>query len=378
MSVINKMLRDLDQRQVASPSDGLPGPVTGSMAGLTSGTAAVGVRDAMPVVGGRRHSKIWRWMLILLLGVFLAALAYWVWTMRSEPQQHALQLVAKPSTLVSTPSALPASTSVSMPIPVAVTASATVPMAMVTVPVASQVIEESVKEPAVAEAKPAVKVLPGVAVPPASLKETLEMAPVKLVPRTRPDASFVPAASKVAAPVMPPVSVSLVPKPNRQAAMELLAQAQAQWNEGGHAQALELLQGVIVRLEQMPAGDAATLAALVREYVRMTMAQGQNGEALAMLERLEPRLAGVADIWALRGNVAQRLGRHQDAAQAYLKSLTLHPEEPRWMLGAAVSLAALGQTGPAAELAEKARVAGALRPDVANYLRQLGVVIRSD
>jgi Flp pilus assembly protein TadD len=110
----------------------------------------------------------------------------------------------------------------------------------------------------------------------------------------------------------------------------------------------------------------------------MALAQGQAQEALATLERLEPQLAGVADIWALRGNVAQRLGHHPDAAQAYLRSLALRPDEPRWMLGAAVSLAAQGKTAAAAELAEKARAAGALRPDVANYLRQLGVVVRSD
>jgi len=48
------------------------------------------------------------------------------------------------------------------------------------------------------------------------------------------------------------------------------------------------------------------------------------------------------------------------------------------MLGAAVSLAAQGQVGPAADLAEKARLAGALRPDVANYLRQLGLAVRTD
>ena len=160
--------------------------------------------------------------------------------------------------------------------------------------------------------------------------------------------------------------------------MAALAQAQAQWNEGSRLAAVELLNGAIVHLEEMPSGDTATLAALVREFVRMTLAQGQTGEALATLERLEPLLSGVADIWALRGNAAQRLGRHPEAANAYLKGLALSPNEPRWMLGAAVSLAAQGQTGPASELAEKARAAGALRPDVANYLRQLGVVVGTD
>jgi len=47
-------------------------------------------------------------------------------------------------------------------------------------------------------------------------------------------------------------------------------------------------------------------------------------------------------------------------------------------LGLAVSLAAQGQTAPAAELAEKVRAQGALRPEIASYLRQLGVVIQSD
>ena len=56
----------------------------------------------------------------------------------------------------------------------------------------------------------------------------------------------------------------------------------------------------------------------------------------------------------------------------------MKPDEPRWMLGAAVSLAAQGQTAAAGELAEKARGMGAVRPEVANYLRQLGVVIRTD
>ena len=48
----------------------------------------------------------------------------------------------------------------------------------------------------------------------------------------------------------------------------------------------------------------------------------------------------------------------------------------RFVLGAAVSLAAQGQAAAAAELAEKARDGGALTPEVANYLRQLGVPLR--
>jgi hypothetical protein len=45
-------------------------------------------------------------------------------------------------------------------------------------------------------------------------------------------------------------------------------------------------------------------------------------------------------------------------------------------LAAAVSWAAQGQTVKAAELAEKARVGGALSPEVVSYLRQLNVPLR--
>ena len=125
------------------------------------------------------------------------------------------------------------------------------------------------------------------------------------------------------------------------------------------------------------AGESGTLLAqAVREIVRMELAQGHPVAALDLLQRLEPQLANQADVWALRGNVAQRLGRHAESVQAYLSALKLRPGEARWMLGAAVSLAAQGQTAQATELAEQARQRGGLSPEVESYLRQQGVVLR--
>lgn len=160
-----------------------------------------------------------------------------------------------------------------------------------------------------------------------------------------------------------------------QVAMEALAQAQTQWAEGDQAGALQIVQGVIARLEKSPTGDTLALAAAVREYVRMASTLQRPADALAMLVRLEAPLTKVADIWALRGNTAQRLGLHAQAAHAYLNALELQPGQARWLLGASVSLAAQGQTTPAAELAEQARRAGFLPTDVANYLQQLGVAL---
>jgi len=125
-----------------------------------------------------------------------------------------------------------------------------------------------------------------------------------------------------------------------------------------------------------PSGNHSELVLLARELARMDLIEDRAGPTLEMLTRLEPALSSFADIWAIRGNAAQRLGRHQESVAAYLMALKLRPDEPRWMLGAAVSLAAQGQTVSAAELAEKARVGGVLNPEVAAYLRELGVPLR--
>jgi tetratricopeptide (TPR) repeat protein len=178
------------------------------------------------------------------------------------------------------------------------------------------------------------------------------------------------------APVMP--AERLETEPQQKSAMNALTQAQNLWRSGSHVPAVELLREALAVVERSakPSGNNSELASLARELARMELADGRTGQTLALLTRLEPLLSGFADIWAIRGNAAQRLGRHEESAAAYLMALELRPDEPRWMLGAAVSLAAYGKTVSAAEFAEKARTAGVLSPDVASYLRQLGVSLR--
>jgi len=171
--------------------------------------------------------------------------------------------------------------------------------------------------------------------------------------------------------------------PRQAAALETLAQARALWNAGSREAALDVMrQAVAVAVAeraQASAPDAAALPAfqtLVRELARMELAQGQPGQVLELLVRLEPLLGDQADLWAVRGNAAQRLGRHTESVQAYQTALKLRPGEPRWMLASAVSLAALGQVTAAAEQAEKARAAGAVSQEILTYLRQMGVPVR--
>ena len=140
-----------------------------------------------------------------------------------------------------------------------------------------------------------------------------------------------------------------------------------------------MLREAIALAQQQGAGNGnATVIPLARELTRMLMADSHIVQALDLLTRLEPALSGQADLWAVRGNAAQRLGRHPEAASAYLTALKLRPGEPRWLLGAAISQAIQGHLAEAAELTEQARAKGALSAELRTYLRQLGVVIRDN
>lgn len=363
MSVINKMLRDLDARRGEARLPDLP---QGAIPAAMEGTASVGT-SAGPRV------RRWGGGLIVLL-LCAAALAWYL---------HATQAVVPPPLAVA-PVAAPAAAPVSAPeVP-------TQPQAPVLQP--AEPAAESPQAPP-AEAPSASE--PQAATEPAPPRkprrrseaaETAQTPPATERPRKR-SRTASEAEPESRAPAMAPAPASAAPmatdvsapaavQRRQSAAQETLAQAQALWNAGSREAALQLVQDAVAVAERAQPVDATLLAQLVREQVRMELALGRPGPALAVLTRLEPALSGQADLWAVRGNAAQRLGRHQESVQAYLTALQLRPGEPRWMLGAAVSLAALGQLDAAARQAEQARALGPVSPEVLTYLRQAGVALR--
>lgn len=168
----------------------------------------------------------------------------------------------------------------------------------------------------------------------------------------------------------------------QQAGGDAMVQAQSLWNNGSHDAAMDLmLQSIDAAERSVNAGTATgsstvVLVPLVREMARMQLAEGRYGAVWEMLTRLEPILGNQADLWAIRANAAQRLGRHPDSVHAYMMALQTRPDEQRWLLGTAVSLAALGQTTSAAEMTEKARAVGPVSKEILAYLRQTGVPLR--
>jgi len=396
MSVINKVLRDLDRRQSGRRTSG-----------FAAGASAV-QQDGVSVpagVAGRRAL----WLLLLLAALALAGYLGWRASAKGIGAPQAIPATALPAA-----PAAPVSASVPVPVPVPQAVSsqsqpasalprvASSALASIRIPdVAALPVQTAPAETAksVKSADAAMATRSAHAVKSASVVKSTDAAlvhPPVAVTKVKPVESSEPPMRAVPVPTAPPSTQRAprasapvtatdragnsdalpVPKPMPQLAQEALAQAQAQWRQGDHAGAFELVRGTVARLEGSPGGDSAVLASAAREYVRMALAQERTADALALLVRLEPRLAKVADIWALRGNAAQRLGLHAQAVHAYLNALDLQPGQARWMLATAVSLAAQGQTTPAAEFADKARRAGFLPPDVANYLKQLGVVLQ--
>lgn len=376
MSVINKMLRDLDQRaQVPDGTAASPQPAR------MQPSAHAGSNRAGAVPGAASRHRVPSWLLALL-AVLLASLsvATWWWQKAAEgsavPAAQLTQATAQAPASVSAPLATAvAPVPTVAPVAAAIAPSAPAPVA----PVAAV----TTAPPSPGAAKAALPVAPvplASASPNASVPvpaRAVAPAPVALAP-----ALPVRAAAVVAAPSAPSATVPAEPQGGTtrqlQAGRDALAQAQAQWNAGAHDAATELLQAAIAAVERSSAAAPSAaqtqlLAALVRELARMQLAEGRAGAALETLARQEPQLGREADIWAMRGNAAQRLGKHQDSVQAYSTALQLRPNEQRWMLGSAVSLAALGQTANASDMADRARVLGPISKEVQAYLRLAGV-----
>nr|WP_295782460.1 hypothetical protein [Rhodoferax sp.] len=414
MSVINKMLRDLDHRHVTLALGSATGTTTTAPAteALRQGTARVGIDILADIGSPHDRSRLWLG-LVCILAIAAAAGAWVWWSGNSTGAPTGVVAVAPVAAPVQTPvglapsSAPGLSTAASTPtVSVSIPKPASDP-AVTSVPVGNPTATTNTNTPATA-----MNLRMESSLSARRALDALLSTPAPAAPRAPPTASTpppsavaLPAASSpvVAASTPTPIDrpkaratlASTAPSPSpvndnsgpsiqrqQQAGGDAIAQAQSLWNSGSHDAAMELMQQSIAATERsLKAGTAAgsgttVLVPLVREMARMQLADGRYGTVWEMLTRLEPLLGNQADLWAIRGSAAQRLGRHPDSVHAYMMALQTRPDEQRWLLGTAVSLAALGQTTSAAEMAEKARAVGPVSKDILAYLRQTGVPLR--
>lgn len=394
MSVINKMLRDLDQRQdrPASPSSPAVSP---AQAALRQGTSSIsfGTSPGTPKAGGRTRVG----MVLAALLCVAAAAGGWLWWQANPSSQG---LAPAPSVTAAMPAAAPVAAA-----PASEAASApTTAASAVAVAADPATPDTATATPAADAPANAMTLRMESSLSARRALDALLSTPTPAAPHAAPPAPpMVPAAATPPTPVAtiaagertktrPVVAASMAsPTPagdaapalqrQQQAGSDAMAQAQSLWNSGSHDAAMDLMQQSIAAAERSAktgsgSAGSAVLNPLVREMARMQLAEGRFGAVWEMLTRLEPLLGNQADLWAIRANAAQRLGRHQDSVHAYMMALQSRPDEQRWLLGTAVSLAALGQTSSAAEMAEKARAVGPVSKDILAYLRQTGVPLR--
>lgn len=415
MSVINKMLRDLDHRQGTNTSGSIDGTTAPGATALRQGTTSVGM-DILADIGAPKD-RLHLWLGLGCMAVLAAAIGGWLWWSSNTRGAPATVVAAAP---VAAP-AQPLSPAPSPPLAVSA------PMTPMLPPSSASSTAGEPSDPTVSGApanNPAANANAPAAVmnlrmePSLSARRALDAllsTPAPGAPRA-PTTATAASTPAVVAPTLVAASglgASLAPSPadrpktrsavangatsnfppndntsaptiqrQQQAGGDAIAQAQNLWNSGSHDAAMDLMQQSIAATERsLKAGTAAgssttVLVPLVREMTRMQLAEGRFGAVWELLTRLEQLLGNQADLWAIRANAAQRLGRHPDSVHAYMMALQTRPDEQRWLLGTAVSLAALGQTTSAAEMAEKARAVGPVSKDILAYLRQTGVPIR--
>ena len=288
MSVINKVLRDLDQRLASKRTNPL------QQSAAPGSPLRLDTRSIL-AKGRKENPPLWQVLVVGGITLFIVGQAVWWWV--------------KPAPIAPPPP---------MPIPRLQPVVATPPAPIVAV---SAPIPASVPIPASAPA-----VVASAPAQPASASKAIAALPKPIQPKAAASATGTASAAT------PPQ-----PKPSASAS-----------------------------------ASADTTALALRDAVRQQLARGDYTGIWNTLGHLEESPKN-SDLWAIRANAAQRLGRHQECVHAYLVALEANPNEPRWLLGAAVSLAALGKTTQASEMAERARGLAPINKDVLNYLRQSGV-----
>ena len=334
MSVVNRMLQDIDRRRAA--------------AGVSTPEASQDIRSV--AARSNRAAPIGRsvWSAALLISVCVASAIGW-----RESQVRALVNAVPPvPTTVAVkgglPTVLPA---ILQAEPVLIASEPIV------VPVAElQAPQSSVVRPSAETLKLSLKLSALVA----------DSQPVRLPATTTPVAGSTATA---------PGTTTITSVPVRQvAADETVLAARGMWNDGSRASATATLREALT-VSEATQNNRATVV-LARELARLDVADNRAEDALGLLRRLQPVFGEDADAWALRGNAEQRLAMHAEAVQSYLAALRNRPTEGKWMLGAAISLAAIGNLDEAKAWADRARERGAITPIISAYLHQLGIAVR--
>ncbi len=405
MSLINKMLKDLETRKTAS-SRGAPKPPVFD-----------GLRPTMGMGAGARRRRMLTVVVVFALiggGVYawqqgLLDTAYRQLTQRSSDDA---------TTKVGSVAPQPAPKAIPPPAPpmveTAVPPKESADTADVTVPTASAAAEPAVADAVKQPVEAAIATAPTTSVPVPMVGPT-PVAPATATPRAaspkaagaRKDGDAAgekkrrePSDQKQSQLLGPEEEGEHFEKKDRPRTIEELAEdayregvrfmqqgrtAQADnslrlalTHDPKHVAARELLAGL--QLEQGRPADAQTtleqgLAQVpahlpfAQLLARLYVDKGAEQNAVTVLEKVRGEGANQPEYLALLATLYQRAARHADAVQAYRQALGLRPQEGRWWLGLAISLEAQKNLPAAGEAYQRAKTS-VLDPKLARYADQ--------
>jgi MSHA biogenesis protein MshN len=364
MSLINQMLKDLEQRNAGAMD--MQRPLSGEV-------------RAVPL--GRRGSPL-KFIAVLLVGLLVGALYV--------RQQHASTMmpvvtekpqVVTPKSVDIAPPVVPApSETVQQEQPQASPAPETTSMPLlerelrITPPEqVQQVKSPEHQQPAKPKAEPLAKNEPD-----SKPKPVADTAKVKLAAKTSPDSS----------PMVKQVRPEQISGNYYRQALLYLQQGRVAESQAALVQALDAnptnhdarltLAGLLV--DNKRKSEAVSLLAKGVELVpeqsgfslalaRLQLDAGDKAGALATLEQGLPYAKNDADYHGFLATLLQRADRHDEAINHYMTALAGDSMMPSWLIGLGISLQATNRLAEAQEAFQRAQNAN-LSPDLAQFVDQ--------
>lgn len=374
MSLINKMLQDLEQRNASA----------------TRNEPLAGEVRAVPASSAPRFGRLAGLLLLMTLGVGA------VWMLMQPKTATPAVTVAPPAPAVAlAPSAQSTAAAAAPTIEAAPPTApsnqgtnkppqgekALLPTAPQATSVAKRAAETNAQQPALAVADANTVVAQAVTKKPSKVVVE-EASPV--VEKAAPVAALAPENR-------PQKRVS-----QQQQSDNLYKQAIAQLQQGRGNEAKQSLRRALeaspnnVKARQMLMGllvesnNLEEASALLREGLKLSPEQSgfsmalarlqlENGDAKGGMATLEQGLQSAGDepqYHAFYAALLQRAERHEEAVRHYLVALRSDPAMPTWLVGIGISLQAQGKDADAAEAFRRARDSGLLTPQLVQFVEQ--------
>ena len=362
MSLINKMLQDLESRQ-----------------GVASGATQTmpvyqGLRPSVPL--SPRSSRTLLWVGAVILAVAGAGYSVWDRTLgnRAAPAPLSAAASVPKAPIQSAPAA-----AAPQPIASVAAAPAAAPQSIVSSEPANTSVPAANAAPRMPEAAPKT----GTSKPKAT-KRLAKAHPTPAPPREAAsvddgvvDKRMRPFTAHEKAENLYRQAAALLEQGRSEDAARQLTAAVA--SDATHAQARELLVGISLKngrwreaqqLLEEGIAKSPKYYPFVHLLARIYVERDGNDKALRLLENAAALAGPNAEYHSLLATVYQRVGRHADAVASFSTAVELRPQDARTWLGLAISLEAEKKPDAAAQAYQRARQLGGLSPQLATYAEQ--------